>query len=515
MDESQNIKSEGNGEMNGTYYINKLAGINRDTSRFNMAPHWLWGLRNGYIQLDEDKNAYIVQRNGVSKKNTNYLHSTDTKIRYITEAKWDSGGVNLVVRAYDGWYKYNTTSGDFDAIDTGRTVDAKGQAAMWNNKFIMVDGGTPRIADSSWTVSDLSSDAQMPTDATAVHIHQSRVWLNSTSNPMIAYGCAVQDETDWSTASDSVQLDLRYILPEGDRILGFRTIGDTMLVIFLQNNIVIYNAPATYDDISLQQVINIGCLSNYSITQLGNDWIFANKSGIKSLSSSLALQKLDLKDLSQTISSFYRSNVSNCVDEEGIYGAYYSKLGHYYYIIRTSNTKMFVYSPEIGNIVGWFTFPFTPISVYEAQDGTFYIGADNGYVYYFDSNAYTDEGETIPLEIEYPFLGIDYPDRYKAPRELELLIKTYTDVDLSVDYWFPKDEGQGDTLTLSHETSGSLWDEASWDEATWDSVDTVSLKSYDLIGRGRLIGLKISNNTNNSRIELYNVLLKTILEGTK
>ena len=366
--------------------------------------YWVWDLLNAYIKKTEDGKGTIQQRWGLSKLNSTVLNDSSTKIRFLFEARWDNGTKDIIARAYDGWYKYNSSTSAFDDLDTGRTTDAKGFACMFMNNLIMVDGGVPRKCDSSYTVSNLSSDSSMPQDATACWVHQHRLWLNSSSNPMKVYGSKVNDATSstaWSTSSDSVTLDLSQVLPEGDEVIGFRTMGDVILVILCRKYIVIYNAPTTYDDISLVQVIKIGALSNYALAQLGNDWVFPSDSGVNSLTSSMTYQKLDIDDLTKFIAPLYRSFISSVSDKQVICGVYFHKLNHYYITLPAgSEFQTLVYSLDFKNFVGRFVFNgINPYSWVETEDGTLYIGGDTGYVYKYDENANDDDGNTIKLSL--------------------------------------------------------------------------------------------------------------------
>ncbi len=504
------------------YVIDKFKGINRLGNRFNMEPYWIWDLLNAYVKKTDDGKGKIQQRWGLAKLNSTILNDSSTKIRYLFEARWDNGTKDIIARAYDGWYRYNSGTGAFVALDTGRSTDARGFACMFQDNLIMVDGGVPRKSDSSYSVSDLSSDASMPQDSTACWVHQHRVWLNSSSNPMKVYGSKVDDATGanaWSTASDSVTLDLSQVLPEGDTILGFRTMGDVMLVILCINHIVIYNAPTTYTDISLVQIIKTGALSNYAIAQLGNDWVYPAASGINSLVSSIAYQKLDVDDLTKYIAPLYRNYLDSVSDHKDVCGIYFHRLNHYYITLPIgSESQTLVYGLDFKNFVGRFVFNgINPYSWLETESGALYVGGDNGYIYTYDDINNNDDGSTIEFQWHLPFLGIDTPNNYKAPREFEALIDTNYNVTLYLDYWFGLTEyGTGaisKTITIS--ATASLWREATWRSSLWRAAGRELYKSYDLLERGKLMGMILRHNTLNARVSISYLIIKTILEGDK
>ena len=504
----------------GVYLLNQFKGLNRLGDIYNMAPAWAWDLKNGYLKKTEDGRGSIQQRGGLTKYNTTTIGAT-TKIRYQFEAKWNSGSRTNIIRAGTAWYKYNTGTSDYDSLDGSRGADAQGQAVMWENQLVMTDGGVPRKCSSAFSVSNLSTDAAMPTDATAVHVHKFRMWLNSAGSPMKVYGSKVSDATSataWSASNDAVTLDLSHVLPVGDTVIGFDTAADTLLVIYCKNNVVIYNAPTTYTSIELVQKVPVSCLSRFGCVSIGNQICFPSLMGVKNLQSSTTTQRLDVDDLSKLINPYYRDLIANTSDKTSICGVFSNMHNHYYLTIHDSHeTNTLVYSSDFGNYVGRYTFHVNPYSWMEGFDGTLYIGGDNGFVYTYSDTVYTDDSVTIPFVWQTPYLGIDTPDRFKSPRELQALIKTNLAVSIFVDYWYPPGDKAtaSTTLTLTMTPATSQWGSAEWGVAPWGGQLTDIIKNYDLIGRGQLIGLKVYHNTNGANINIAYLFLKTILEGNK
>ena len=111
-------------------------------------------------------------------------------------------------------------------------------------------------------------------------------------------------------------------------------------------------------------------------------------------------------------------------------------------------------------------------------------------------------------------------DRYYAVEsDMDSMMNQITDgtVDVTIDYWFPPEENDGDavTITLSRTVGGSTWDTATWDEASWDEQEVNVEQTWDMVGRGKLIGMRIQNATDDVRIEISYIVLKSILEGIK
>lgn len=501
------------------YLLNEFKGMNRDGDKFNMPLGWIWDALNCHASITEDGQGAYQQRSGLTKLNSTVYNSATTKIRVLFQALWDDGTTNIIIRANTAWASYNSGTGAFDDFDAGRTADAKGQIAMFNNNIVYVDGGHPRKANSSLTDSDLSTDATLPDNATAIHVHRHRVWVNDPDNMQIL-GSAVDDATSataFSKAGDSILIDLSYVIPDGDDVLAFRTFADTLLVVFCKNHIVVYDAPEVEANIQLVGMIDVGALGPHAFAEIGNQLVYPARSGVKTFTSSQATQKLDVDDLSAEIAPLYRSYVKLANDELAVCGAFNHSLNHYYLTVNTSTTtsETLVYTLDTKSFSGRYNFHANPFSMHEANDGTFYIGMDDGHVYSLDSTATDDSGTTIDFLLEFPYLGVETPHRYKAPIAFDWMIESNATVTLNVtvDYTLGDDDDYSSTVQRVLTVDESLWDEAAWDVAKWDESGRKLDKSHDLIGRGRLVGLKIEHSTKGSIVKIIWMALRTILEG--
>lgn len=486
----------------------KHKGLNRVAAPHNMSPEYAYDLLNCYV----NKDGAITQRNGIAKKNTTVI-SGSPKVRTIFEAGWNSLARDIIVRAGTAWRKYNSGMGVFDDLDTGRTDDAIGDAVMFDNELIMVDGGTPRKCVSTYTVSDLGGSP--PSDPTAVHVHQHKVWMNSVSNPMKAYYSKTDDAENWTAAGDAGSLDFTRILPQGDTLIGFATFAEAFLVFIFKQHLVIYTAGTDPAQFSIQQIIDIGAFSNQSVLQVANDLVFPTYSGIRSIKSSLANQKLDLNDLSALISPLYRTYADSITNKTTIAGVYYNKLNHYYLCFPlSSGHTILVYSPDVKNVVGRYT-GITAYSFMQAEDGTLYCGGD-GYVYTMDSSS-DDDGAAIEFRWKMPFLYFDNPIRYKAPRELEILVQHASNITLKFDYWYGLTALESDRITKSLSLTGNaaFYREALYRASYYRASGKSLVRTQDLKGRGKMMQCEIWHNTNGAQVTIPYFTLGVAMEGIK
>lgn len=448
---------------------------------------------------------------------------TTKKVRVLFEAKWDGGSTDTIIRAGTAWGKYSSNT--FIPIDIGRGNDTMGQCVMFKNDLIMVDGGKARKYDSSGNVSDLSSDANMPSNSDAVWVHRDKVWLNDTSNPMVAHFCTTNNATgatSWSGTTDAGTLDLSTVLPEGDRIRGFRTYGGTdsgILAIICDKYIVIYSAGANVYTYTFLQYFPTTCISINAADYAGSDVVLPSRNEMTSLISSRTNMQLEVKPLSEYISLLWRDLVSQVSDTQNITGVFNHKLNHYYITFPiTGNTQTLVFSADIGNFVGRWTYPYDIYSWCELSDGTILSGGD-GYVYEMNTGS-DDDGTTIDFKASFPAYYFDDPSRYKRPIDFEALFYAENaDPIIHLDYWFGGIGTLGSEkitkdISLAEGSTLYYWDEALWDVSYWADVSASYLyRTSDLVGRGRFMEMDLSNSANGSILTIPYFKIGYILEG--
>ena len=443
------------------------------------------------------------------------------KVRLIFETKWAGLSTDIIIRAGSAWGKFDGTN-TFNSILTGRAEDALGQCAMFKDELIMVDGGIPQKMTAGYVVSALSADADMPQDSDAVWVHRDKVWLNSQAAPMTAYFCTTNSANgaaSWSGATDAGTIDLSTVLPVGDRIRGFRTYGGAdsgMIAIICDKYTVIYVAGANVYTFSLLQYFLTTCLSINSLAYMGNDIVYPSRDNFTSLIASVSNNQLEVKPLSNYIVNLWRELVRlTSTDTDYISGVFSHKLNHYYITFPISgNYQTLVYSADIGNFVGRWTYPYELYSWAERNSGVILAGGD-GFVYTMNTGT-TDDSTAISFKMAMPALYFGDAVNYKKPVELEALVQASTTLDLNIDYWYGLSTLVSDktTKTITITSSASLWDVALWDVSYWDTQGNALVKTSDLMGRGKLMFIEFRQSTSGSQVTIFWFRIGYQKEGT-
>jgi len=124
------------------YKCNKHLGFQNDADENTISYYFARNTKNGYATKTANGQGQVEMRGGTLQQNDSPFSNP---IRYLYESKFSDGTTNIIARADNGWYKFNETSSEFEAlrspIGTDRTVDAKRcKACNYNNALYLTDG---------------------------------------------------------------------------------------------------------------------------------------------------------------------------------------------------------------------------------------------------------------------------------------------------------------------------------------------------------------------------------------
>lgn len=501
----------------------EFKGMNRRSDRLNMDPSFYFDLLNGFLYKDVESGlGFITQRAGCSKLNTVALsgYGSNTKIRTTYEAVWNAGGKDVIIKAGTAWGKFDGVN-SFPTLVTGRPDDTVGQCVMFKNNLILADGGVMQKVLPDYSTSILSADPAMPQDATAVWVHADKVWANSTSDPLGAYYCDTNNATTstaWSDTGNAGRLDLSTVLPIGDRILGFRTMGGTtnmILVIITTQYLVLYLAGADPTQFTLLKYIKTQCLSVQAISYIGTDLVYASRNDVTSIFNAYQNNDLEMNAISQWIDPYYRSQIAQLTDPTSQISAVFDNVLNLWYLTVgiTNNYQTFVYSVDVQNFVGRYIYPFNIYSWCAKQDGTILSGSDN-YVYVMNTGT-NDAGTAISWKLAMPYLYLSLPARYKKIVEFEVFMQATASLSLSLDYWYGISNLATDkqTKNINITASASLWNVSPWNTSYWNQQGNQLYNTPDILGRGRGVFIELRHSTLDAIISIPWFTLRYNIEG--
>jgi len=349
------------------------------------------------------------------------------------------------------------------------------------------DGTTAPSAHTGYFAIDL---LDTPPKGKYVFSLNNRVWLSGITNRKTQFvGSAVDDEDDWSTSSDFIDIDLAAVLARGDTITGLNRLGQTnSLIVALKNHIVTYTVPATFSDIAIDKTVyNTGSMSHRAMDEVGLDNYLVETDGLNSMKNELIVQGLKTKKLSDNIRDRINPLLRAVANGDQV-NVVNHKTENEFWINIPSISRRYIYDYEIK---AWME--DRDVTIYESvrtPDDEILSGGEFGRVYreYVDSSSNDvygdgDDSTNVVWKWDTPWLWFDNISIKKMFKYFQFKGSGSAGL-FNLDVYFDFDTISYKTFYL--QSLFSEWDEVFWDEAYWDFPD-VNKVLIPMVGMGRAI----------------------------
>ena len=166
-----------------------------------------------------------------------------------------------------------------------------------------------------------------------------RIWTaNITENPFTIFYSDLLEPTNFSTENAGI-LDISSVVGNNDTIVGLAQ-HNNFLVIFCENNIVVYDGVEDPDTMKLSDIITgVGCISRDSIKATGTDLIFMSASGVRSLTRTVQEKSMPMRELTLNIKDDVQTALDYETAPENI-RAGYCEDGAFYVVTLPLNRKI-------------------------------------------------------------------------------------------------------------------------------------------------------------------------------
>ncbi len=325
-----------------------------------------------------------------------------------------------------------SASGDNHSTFTGRSEDARtsqgtvasviyegaddyGQLIMCdpsNKPFLFKMTGTGAFDTRTFFAEEITvNSAECPTTCA---VHENHLVVGGTAeSPNTLYYSATNDPSSFTGAGSGA-------IAVPDRIIGLRSFRNDC-IIFCQNSI---HKLVNINDVNSIAVVpvtkNVGCLSQFTIQEIGGDLVFLSPDGIRTVAGTAKLGDVELSSVSRNIQKIVTDEIVSKVDSHNI-----SSL-----VLRSkSQYRLFYGSPPLGvanaeGIIGTFTgqgFEWSKLKGIEATatasgfgyDGLEKVvhGDSKGYIYVHDKgNTFTEAGSAFNVVAKYQTPYLDFGD---------------------------------------------------------------------------------------------------------
>jgi hypothetical protein len=276
--------------------------------------------------------------------------------------------------------------------------------------------GFQRLADVGTVPTGYSVSTFQPNCGLAAF---GRLWLaNIGQNKLTVYYSVLLDSSDF-TGAGSGFINLEQVISGNDEIVALAE-HNGFLIIFCQNNIVIYSGADDIGNIALSDtIVGVGCIARDSVQSIGTDLIFLSNSGLRSLGRTIQEKSSPVKDLSKNIRDGFLSAI-NIENKDNIKSVYFEPEA--FYLLRTA---AFVYSFDLrafledgsSRVTVWDT--ITPLSFLATKNRRLLIGKENGIALY---GGFSDNGSPYTFTYYTPYLDFSNPSVTKILKKILLTI---------------------------------------------------------------------------------------------
>ena len=343
---------------------------------------------NIYFTLDGD--TYLqINRDSVSGSGDNY--STFTGRSTLTRTAQGQCSISI--------YEGDTTYGEVFICDGA------------NKPFYFKMTGTGALSGRTFFAKEVTVSSTVAPTVGVIHDKHFVVGGASSTANTIYYSGTLDPDDFTSTGSGTIQLE--------DQVVGLKSFRNE-LYIFCTNSIFKLSNINNSSTIVVTPVAkNVGCLSHYSIQEIGGDLVFLAPDGIRSVAGTARIGDVELGSVSRQIQSVISDiatsisgfNISSCVlRSKAQYRLFYSSstasVATSKGIIGTLTQNGFEWSETRGIQAPALVSDFNSDGVEKA-----YHGDNDGYVYTHDSgNAFYSGGSALDIEAKYQSPNFDFGD---------------------------------------------------------------------------------------------------------
>ena len=349
----------------------------------------------------------------------------------------------------------------------------------------LVDNGNLPVSNTAWYVTEIAFKFKY-----IFNLNHRTHGMGVPDEKTRWRACAVNAETDFTTASDSLDIDLTGSIAKGDSIRGINRHGPTNeLLIGLGNHIVSYDVPTVFADITIKNVIyNLGAMSHWGMTEVGSDTYVIDTSGVNALRREVLVQGLTTKRLSDAVKARIMPILAALADPEEITAINY-KNENEYVISIPSQSRRYIYdylhkrwAEDRG------------VAVYDmvtTPDGFLLSAGADGFVHreYMDENridldADGNNDSDIAFRWDTPWLSFDNISQKKVLRYFRVKGTGFGRFTLKI----YMDYSDTPNHTYYLQSFPAAWDTVKWDTSYFEFPD-INNHLIPIIGRGMVIKL--------------------------
>ncbi len=338
-----------------------------------------------------------------------------------------------------------------------------------------------------------------------------RLWVaNIGQNKLTVYYSVLLDASDF-TGAGSGFINLEQVIPGNDEIVALAE-HNGFLIIFCQNNIVIYSGVDDIGNIALSDtIVGVGCIARDSVQSIGTDLIFLSNSGLRSLGRTIQEKSSPVKDLSKNIRDGFLSAI-NIENKDNIKSVYFEPEA--FYLLRTA---AFVYSFDLrafledgsSRVTVWDT--ITPLSFLATKNRRLLIGKENGIALY---GGFKDNGSPYTFTYYTPYLDFDNPSTTKILKKVLLTIVGASNTTFNIKWAFDYQSSYQSIQDVTQTSVIAEYGISEYNIAEYTSSVLIDQVKNALNGSGNIVQVGVEALIDGASFSLQKVDLFAVLGRT-
>lgn len=359
----------------------------------------------------------------------------------------------------------------------------------------VADGGSPPTGLSVTTF-----------DPNCIISAYGRLWAaNLSEDRTTVYYSGLLNGLDWTSAEAGI-LNVSAVVGGNDEIVAIAS-HNNFLIIFMQNNIVVYANANDPTNITLSDVIRgVGCIARDSVQNTGTDLIFLSKSGVRSLTRTIQEKSMPMRELSLNVRDILVRDIQN-ESLSSIKSVYFERDALYLLSLPSTN-QIYCFDTRVilangaARTTTW-NISFPAFCAIEARE--LYLGVPGGIASY---KGYQDDG--LPYRMVYFTANTDIqtPSQLKLLKKGGVLIIGNDTQDVIMKYGFDFNSSFESRVYFGNTSNPvSEYNIAEYGIGEYSGGLSILEARVNLGGSGRVIKLGIETEVNGSPVSIQKIEL--------
>lgn len=289
---------------------------------------------------------------------------------------------------------------------------------------------------------------------------------------------------------------------DNDEIVELKVFRNVLIILCKRSVWALKGDGASLLDYELVKInVPKGCISSGSIQEVGNNLFYLGDDHVYSIFAT-EQEFISAQIMSMPIHPILKS--IGLADKAKAASIFHD--GKYYLSFPSGLTLVYDVSLEC-----WTKYTNIPANSFMEVDNELYFSDSKGFIYRFNENIYTDDGDAISFAMKTKLVDFELPVHVKKIKRVWLLLKQFQGYESSCDIKANIDQfDMIDVTDLGRDAKkglGAIWDKSVWGDAIWDFAE-VMLQEIKMNSKGNSIQFQIENKNIDEPATIYGIVIE-------